>query len=130
MSDIKLAAPSMEVLVGDEVLTIRPYFFGQLPTVLPLITAISSSVEVFKEDIPLGTMIQAIMASCCEEVVQLLVVATGKPRAWFNTLENDRPALELMTAVVLLNHAQFTKKLMPAVQSLASQLPAMLGKKD
>lgn len=115
MSKIELTCPTITVVVGEETITIKPFGVGQLPAVAQHLATIA---EGWFE----GMKLPMLLAKGGEDVLLVMALATGKPRAWFDSLYDLDKAIEILSAVIQLNQESFTKKLWPAVQAM---LPAM-----
>lgn len=123
MSKIEITCPTVEVVVGDETFTIKPFGVGQLPTVALHLAAIAEKWFA-------GMTLPILLAKGGEDVLQVMAIAIGKPRAWFDSLYDLDKAVEILSAVIQLNQETITKKLVPAVQAIlptllpATQVPA------
>lgn len=96
------------VTVKGQEIKILPFKFGQLPQVLGHIGALAVAAE--------GDEFNLIRAFTegGESVIACLVIATGKPREWFDTLEMDE-GVALLTAVIKTNSDLFEKKILPLI---------------
>lgn len=110
----KLLTPTKQVRVNGETLTIAPFGFGQLPLVAELVDEITTKLNGEQIDF------MKILANGGESLMQLLSLATGKDREWFDEITDYSEAVELISAVFELNKEQFIKNLLPA---LATVLP-------
>jgi hypothetical protein len=97
----------------QESINIRPFTFGQLPAVTKHFAAIAGGLSIEQVSIP------ALVASGGEDILAIMGIATGKPRAWFDTLDPEG-GVALVAAIVAVNKETFAKKLMPALAGLAA----------
>lgn len=111
--DLKALFPGMEVAAGGETITVSPFVFGQLPKVAKCFASIKGVIEG-------GNLIE-IASAGGEDLLQLLCLAVGKPRAWLDTLQSDE-GLALMAAVIQVNRDFFVQRLAPVLQRLTQAM--------
>jgi hypothetical protein len=107
--DLKALFPGQEVDAGGEKFIISPFAFGQLPKVAKCFASIKGVIEG-------GDLIQ-IASAGGEDLLELLCLAVGKPRKWFDTLPSDE-GLALMAAVIQSNRDFFVQRMSLALQRL------------
>lgn len=117
-----IRTPTFQVQAGGETITIKPFTFGQLPTVTRHIANIAAQATGGDISIP------ALVATGGEDILAILCVATGKSREWFDTLEDHAEGIALITAVVEANKERFAKNLLPALTNLAEAVTGKTAK--
>ena len=125
MSDLNTIFPGTEVTLSTgESFTLKPFKFGQLPKVLHLSKGIFghiSSMFSAGADLNDATLISEVLAHGGENFIQLLCLATGKPRDWFDELESV-DGVQLSTAFLEVNVSFFVQKLLPELKKSAQKL--------
>lgn len=111
------------VKVKTEEIIIKPFGFGKFPKVLAL-------MKTFKDPAP-GTDITTVsighlLADNAESVMELIVLATGKPRAYFDDMEMDE-GVDVIAAILEVNADFFVKRLQPKTMQAIQQLQNSLG---
>lgn len=127
MADLDVLYPTgKDVQAGGETLTIKPIKFGQLPQASRLIAPISKQLAAaFRADgertiIDTAALFVDLLASSGEDLLAALGFFTGKPREWFDTLDNDE-GLALLNAVFEVNADFFSRKVLPMFAQAAPQ---------
>lgn len=115
MSEVQITTPFESVTVQGEQIALTSFKFGQLPAITKHIANITSSLHADAVDLP------TLIAEGGEDILAILALAVGKPRAWFDTIEPDE-GLQLLAAVIQLNSDMFVKKLQPVLSTLVSGL--------
>lgn len=113
----KILPLSQTVEAGGETLTISEFSFGQIPKVAQFVTSIFSQANVGQLNLA------DLVAGGGEDLMQILVLATGKPRSWFDTL-HMADGVALAAAVVEVNQESFAKNVKPAASPLMAKLLA------
>lgn len=101
---------------GCEELHIRPFVWKQFRQVAKLVQPIQMHTDE-KGDLNL----MKLVGDHGEEVTDIIVVATGKPKEWVDAL-NLTSILPLAAAILQVNRDFFSQKLGPQLQELAAKL--------
>lgn len=119
MNDLDVLYPAgKEVKAGGETLTIKPIKFGQLPQASRLIAPLSKQIAAaFKSDevrtlADTAALFVDLMATGGEDLLVALGFFVGKPREWFDTMDNDE-GLALLNAVFEVNADFFKRRVLP-----------------
>lgn len=128
--EVELMFPQgKELTVNGETLKIKPFTFGQFPKVLALLKGVNNETLVRQED---GTMkavkldtLDLVMANS-DKVVDLCVIATGKPRAFFDTM-SVTDGIDLCQALIEVNADFFVKRLQPKMTESVERLSSLVG---
>lgn len=105
--DLKTLLPeSLTVDAGGQTFTIGPFTFGQLPGVLKHVGALIGAINGESLDL------SALSEAGGESIIALVMIATGKPREWFDALPADE-GIALMQAVLEANEDFFSRRLLP-----------------
>lgn len=88
---------------------IRPFTVGQLPRVLKAIRAL---IEAGGVDTEGNLNVFDALTNGAEHAVELMAVATGKDRSYFDNLDVDA-GIDLMTAIIEVNKDFFTQRVQP-----------------
>ena len=131
--DIHSLFPNKEVTVGGEAVTIRPFFFGEMPTVIkmiyPIISAsgLSQMLRVVEKDgamtvslkIPenMVDILLDVILEGSEPIMALLSFALKKDREWFNTIQVDE-GVDLVTTWFEVNRDFFVQLVLPKIMKL------------
>lgn len=119
--DIEKVVPVVStVTINGELLTIKPFKFAQLPKVFKLVQPIVDTLN----SMPGATKAQLIttmVAEHGERVLDLIVIVTGKDRAWAEELDTD-DGIRLLGAVLEVNYDFFIRAVMPAITGRISQI--------
>ena len=123
MSDLEKLLPGDEVgLSNGETLTLKPFFFGQLPRAVKLLRPVTESIRAagiasfdgkefaLASDWPLR--LPQLMDDGGEALVEFAAFAVGKPREWFDTLGAD-DGIALTKAAFEVNASFFARKVAP-----------------
>lgn len=128
MSEIQTLFPGKEVTISTgETITIKPFTFGQLPKALKLSQKIGQSLASAYNDGKLTDSKQAItsaiecLADGGEEIIELVMLATGKPRTWFDTVPGE-DTIDILNAFVEVNKDFFTQKIIPKVMGMINKV--------
>lgn len=70
--------------------------------------------------------IARVLDEATEEIINLIALAIGKPRDWFDSLDADE-GLELTGAVLGVNLSFFIQRIAPTIQSAAKRVTAGLS---
>jgi hypothetical protein len=103
---------------NSEELHIRPFVWKQFRQVARLVQPIQMHTD---ENGDLNLM--KLVGDHGEEVTDIIVVATGKPKEWVDGL-NLTSILPLAAAVLQVNRDFFSQKLGPQLRDLAARLSA------
>ena len=119
MSDLQVLEPTgKEVRAGGETITVKPIKFGQLPQASRLIAPISKQIAAaFKAQGGLtvadtAALFVDLLAQSGDDLLAALGFFIGKPREWFDTIENDE-GLSLLNAVFDVNADFFSRRVLP-----------------
>jgi hypothetical protein len=137
--------PQMVTGRGED-FTIRPFKFPQYAKAIKAVTRILSILKLQERfadvaklataeqgedaEVGLGDFLAGLLdfetiAQVCdeapEEIIALLMIATGKDRNWFDELDADE-GLELTGAVLGVNMSFFMQKILPAISSAISRV--------
>lgn len=119
MADLDVLYPNgIEVKAGGETITVLPIKFGKVPQASKLVAPISKQIAAaIKQDgertvLDTALLFVDLLASSGEELLAALGFFVGKPREWFDTLDNDE-GLALMNAVFQVNKDFFTRRVLP-----------------
>jgi hypothetical protein len=134
--DLQTLLPEREVTAKGEVLTIAPFFFGQLPKAVKLIQPLAQALGTAQVLTIDGTTVRLsadwplklpqIVAEGGEALIDLIAFVTGKPRAWFDTLGTDE-GISLTRVVIEVNADFFAKKVAPMLPVAINQDGAPSG---
>ncbi len=107
-AELEILMPLGEVvtLASGEPITIKPYTFGQLLKALKYLTVLIDVMDGTELDI------LRALASHGEEVIGLIMLATGKERDFFENLDSAE-GIDLALATYRVNSDFFARKLMP-----------------
>ena len=101
------------VTVGKEDIHIRPFTFGQLLKALKHLAHLGTSMS--EEDGELG-LVKALTDNS-DDVLGLLMLATGKPKEFFDTLPAEK-GIDLAIATYNVNKDFFARTLTPKLSQL------------
>jgi hypothetical protein len=126
MSDLQTIFPDAELTVQGEVLTIKPFTFGQLPKVLKLTKSFYSEVQPLFEDLQgnEAQLTMQVMAVGGDDLIELIALGIKKPREWFDTLQID-DGVRVATAFLEVNLSFFAQRVLPQVKTAMSQLQSL-----
>jgi hypothetical protein len=113
--DLKVLFPGQDITVGGETLTVKPFAFGLLPRVVQLLRKITDALKAPSVDV------LQVMEAGGSDLMDLLALTTGKPRAWIDALPLDEGVL-LTGTVLEVNRDVFTKAVVPRLSGLFSAL--------
>lgn len=111
-NDLQSLLGSKSVIASGETLTIKAFPFGKFPTVLEKIADLLPFLET-------GDML-GLVTQGGENVIALMMLATGKSREWFDTLD-PAEGVDLVTAVVEVNKRFFEQKVKPLLDRMKKQ---------
>lgn len=111
-----------------------PRVFGHLENILANVTDIAKIIGQNKEDakailgnpVVLVSIITNAFATCGEDVIGLLMLATGRDRTFFDGLEDGSDGINLALAVVEVNKSFFFEKIQPMVASWTAGISAVM----
>lgn len=119
MSEISTLFPGQEVkLQSGEVITIKPFTFGQLPKALKIGQKLGVLLSdlyrqgKFEDQANVSQNLMVIIGEGGEDLLELIGLGIGKSREWFDTLQGD-DGITLTIAFLEVNIDFFTKKMMP-----------------
>lgn len=130
-NEVDVLMPDREVVVAGETVSVRELRFADTVAAARDVHAVTSALlEVVKLDgmraVDMATL-DAVFATCAEQIVTLAMIATGKPREWFDTL-SARDGDLLLTVFWTVNSFFFMERL---VSRLASRrMPAAAEPSD
>jgi hypothetical protein len=111
--DLKTLFKSEAVAAGGETFDIAPFKFGQLPKVTKCLSSIAEKLQ--------GGNVVEIAAAGGEDLINLVMLATGKSRAWFDELPMDE-GLELIAAIITVNRDFFVARMAPILTRVTAAL--------
>lgn len=111
----ELLPTSIEVKVGEEQIKVQPIPFGHYPRAVEHIANIFQAVS--GEEIDFAILSQ----SGLESVIQLIALATGRERVWFDSISTDE-GLVLARAVLQVNRDFFVARVAPEIEALTRTL--------
>ena len=123
-NEVSLLFPQgKELVLKNEKIVLKPFGFGKFPAVLRLMKGFRPPEE--------GTVanswnIAQMIADNADAVMELAVLATGKPKAWFDDLDMD-DGVVLLKTIVEVNADFFVKRLQPRTMEAIDQLQSSLG---
>ena len=130
MSDLDVLYPAgKKVDAGGETVTVKPIKFGQLPQasrlIAPIIKQIAAAFKAGEERTVIDTaaLFIDLMASSGDELLAALGFFIGKPRAWFDELDNDE-GLALLNAAFEVNADFFRRRVLPMFAQAVADLPS------
>lgn len=119
MSELNTLFPGKEInLSSGEVITIKPFTFGQLPKAIKLGQKIGGLLAdlykqgKFQDSSNSAANLMLILSEGGEDLLSLIGLGINKPREWFDELQGD-DGLNLTIAFLEVNIDFFTKKMMP-----------------
>lgn len=132
--DLAALLPGRDVTLSTgEVLTLMPFYFGQLPRAIKLLRPVTDAVRAagiagfdgkdfaLAPDWPLR--LPQLMDEGGEALVEFVAFAVKKPRAWFDELGSD-DGIALTKAAFEVNGEFFAKKVAPMLgMSMAAPAP-------
>jgi hypothetical protein len=123
MNDLNTIIPAhLEVSAGGQLITVKPFTFGQLPKVMTLSKTIYGHISaLFDSDIDQTQVIIEAMAVGGEDLIAMICLSTGKSREWFDTLEMD-DGVRLTGAFLEVNLGFFVRKVMPELKITTQRL--------
>jgi hypothetical protein len=123
-TDLEKLLPEREITIAGEAITVRPFFFGQLPKAVKLLRPIAEALrETGIASLDGNSLALApdwalrlpqLFEDAGEPLVEFVAFAVGKPRAWFDTLAADE-GVKLTRAVFEANASFFVEKIAPLV---------------
>jgi hypothetical protein len=126
MSDLNTLFPDVELTVQGEVLTIRPFTFGQLPKVLKLTKSFYNDIQPFFEESQ-GNEAELTMKAMSvggDDLIELIALGIKKPREWFDSLQID-DGIRVATAFLEVNLSFFAQRVLPEVKTAMSKLQSL-----
>jgi hypothetical protein len=128
-TDLEKLLPEREITIAGEAITVRPFFFGQLPKAVKLLRPIAEALRetgiaslegnglALAPDWALR--LPQLFEEAGEPLVAFVAFAVGKPREWFDTLEADE-GVKLTKAVFESNASFFASRVAPLVGLVAA----------
>lgn len=106
-------------IVGSESVTIRPFSFGELPTVISLLKGVGSQFAYHQKQGTVHTVegIMDIIGSGGENLIQALALNTGKERKFFDTISPE-DGVTIMQEFLMMNIGFFMKRVLPAIKGM------------
>ena len=103
--------------INGESVTIKHFSFGQLPAVISLLKGVGGVFAHYKNAGTLNSVeaMMDIVSSGGENLIQALVLNTGKPRAFFDEVPPDE-GVKLMLEFLQMNIGFFTNRVVPVLQ--------------
>jgi hypothetical protein len=150
-TDLEKLLPEREITIAGEAITVRPFFFGQLPKAVKLLRPIAEALRetgiasIEGNGLSLAPdwalRLPQLFEEAGEPLVAFVAFAVGKPREWFDTLAADE-GVKMTRAVFEANASFFVERIAPlvgmqpvavatetgAASSQDSYLPATPGK--
>lgn len=121
--EIQTLFPGKEVILSDgEVINMKPFTFGQLPKAmkigqkLGMLLADLYKQGKFEDQSNVSANLMVIIGEGGEDLIELMGLGIGKPRAWFDNLQGD-DGITLTIAFLEVNIDFFTKKMMPQLSA-------------
>lgn len=105
----ELQPATSSVVVGGETVEIKPFMFVQLLQALKYMANMIEDLNPY-QDKEVQTF--RLIASHPEEVLGLLMLATGKPREWFNTIDS-KAGVALALETYKVNSDFFIREVQP-----------------
>jgi hypothetical protein len=141
--DLAILFPGRDVTVNGETITVMPFYFGQHPKAIALLSPVVNALQSANIlrisdngkgglDMKMASDIVDRLPSVMETVadglelsIKLLMFALGKPREWFDTIPGD-DGYKLLFAVLQENSDFFTKRILPMFGLTAKASPQIL----
>jgi hypothetical protein len=124
VNEVSLLFPQgKEIEIKGEKLVIKPFGFGKFPKVVKLMKDFTPPKD--GTSVTMGNIAE-MLADNSEAVMELSVLATGKPREWFDSVAMDEGVVLLKT-IVEVNADFFVKRLQPRTLEAINQLQESLG---
>lgn len=121
MTELDTLVPAgLELVIGNEALTIKPLKVGQLPAFLRAISPVMQELTAAEIDW------LALMGERGDDLLAAIAIAVGKPRAWVDELAADE-AILLAAKVIEVNADFFTRTVLPRFDGLFGTLTQPLG---
>jgi hypothetical protein len=125
--DLKVLLPEQEIVVGGEILIIKPFTFGKLPKVIKqagavinMFTALPVTVfdefgELRLDDPAVLIILTTHMAEGSDVLIDLMCLGSCKTREWIEELSAE-DGIVLMFKIWEINKDFFTRQLLPRLQ--------------
>ena len=130
MSEMQTLFPGKELTLSTgEKITIKPFTFGQLPKALKLSQKIGQALANAYNEGKLTdskvavTSALEVLADGGEDIIELVGLATGKKREWFDTVPGE-DTIDILNAFVEVNKDFFIQKIMPKVMGMLKETQA------
>jgi len=120
--DLKAILPQSKTLViGGEVITLRPFRFDQIPEILPRMAALMTLIENGSAAVMMAA------PALLHDLHELFALATGKPVEWVQDLD-AASGIELTVALAELNEGFFQVVLasLPRLVAVAERLARLV----
>jgi hypothetical protein len=110
---------TMSFDINGEVVTIRPFSFGELPIVISLLKGVGSQFAYYQQKGTLNTVegMMDVIAAGGENLIQALALNTGKPREFFNKISPE-DGVRIMQDFLMMNISFFTQRVLPVIKGL------------
>ena len=110
---------SFEIM--GETLVIRPFSFGELPTVIALLKGVGSSFAYYQQNGSLNSVeaMMDLIAAGGENLIQALALNTKKPREFFDRISPE-DGVKIMMEFLMMNIGFFTTRVVPLLQGIQS----------
>lgn len=122
MSDLETLIPQpVELVIGGELLAIKPLKVGQMPAFLRAISPVMQQLT--------GGDIDwlALFGERGDDLLSAIAIAVGKPRAWVDELAADE-AILLAAKVIEVNADFFTRTVIPRIDGLFARVTTVQAK--
>jgi hypothetical protein len=123
MSDLEALIPqAVDLVIGGELLAIKPLKVGQMPAFLRVISPVMRHLTADEIDW------LALFGERGDDLLSAIAIAVGKPRAWVDELAADE-AILLAAKVIEVNADFFTRTVIPKLDGLFAQakLPPVMA---
>lgn len=119
--------PDTTVTLSDgSTVDVKPFTFGQLPKALALSKNIFGLISTMYADSDHSAIAGTVLTEGGEDFLSLLSLSTGKPRAWFDTLQAD-DGLAITVQFLEVNLSFFAQKVVPAFKTGMNRLKSTPG---
>lgn len=125
--EIKTLFPNKEITLSTgEVITLKPFTFGQLPQAIKLVEKLGGVLQRLIKEGALAdrtktaTAVMVVISEGGEDLINLISLGINKPREWFDSLQSD-DGMHLTIGFLEVNLDFFTKKMMPRLLEVMEQ---------
>ena len=119
MDDLAILFPERTLVLGEEIVTVKPFKFGQFKAVLEIV---NRYLEVFAQDPE--TWVLALLElgnEAVDDLATLALFCVDRDRTWLDQLEGDL-ALDLFFKMFEVNMDFFVRKLQQGATALAGAI--------